>query len=161
MFNTKQCLYCSKEFEPRRGGPEQLYCSRRCCKMYWRKISGKEKNRLITKRQTIKSKTNPTKRFNSIKYQANIRHHLFSLTYEQFLTFWNKKCYYCDNEIIGIGIDRIDNNIGYELTNCIPCCTICNKMKNTQSQSDFIYKCKIIADKFSNQFTKGTDEKPL
>jgi hypothetical protein len=36
------------------------------------------------------------------------------------------------------GIDRVNNNIGYELSNCVPCCMICNRAKNTLSVGDFL-----------------------
>jgi hypothetical protein len=149
----QKCLNCENKFIPRYGGIPQKYCSHKCCKNYWRKSVGKDKNRLIQKRQEEKRKLRPDKRFYDIKYQAGIRKHPFHLSYEQFLTFWNGKCHYCGEQIIGIGIDRIDSSKGYEMSNCLPCCSICNKMKNTQSQRDFINRCKIIV----NQFTKGTD----
>lgn len=43
-------------------------------------------------------------------------------------TFYNKYC----------GIDRVDNNIGYILTNCVPCCNICNLMKNNLTKKEFL-----------------------
>jgi hypothetical protein len=36
------------------------------------------------------------------------------------------------------GIDRIDSNIGYELGNMVPCCTICNYAKNNVIYEDFL-----------------------
>jgi hypothetical protein len=36
------------------------------------------------------------------------------------------------------GIDRIDNRLGYERANSIPCCSICNFAKNSMSYEDFI-----------------------
>lgn len=36
------------------------------------------------------------------------------------------------------GIDRIKNEIGYELSNCVPCCEKCNKSKGTSTYADFI-----------------------
>ena len=143
----KTCLNCQKEFYQTINGKPRKYCSSNCCRMYWRKNDGKEKNRLIQKRQDEKRKVKPEKRFYDIKYQAGIRRHPFVLTYKQFLSFWNGICHYCGEQIIGVGIDRIDSSKGYEISNCISCCTICNKMKNTQSQQDFIKRCKLICDK--------------
>lgn len=76
------------------------------------------------------------------------RGYSFSLTLEQFKSFWGKPCYYCGGEIEGIGIDRIDNTMGYEINNCVPCCIDCNKMKMTQTLNEFINRCKVIANKF-------------
>ncbi len=150
MGETKQCLYCHKDFIKKNEGQEQKYCSRICGRKYWRKISGKEKNKISQKKQDDKHKLVPSRRFYEIKYQANIRKHSFLLSFEQFMTFWNGTCHYCGEKINGIGIDRIDSSIGYEIKNCIPCCSTCNKMKNTQTQNEFIDRCKTIVNRFIN-----------
>lgn len=50
------------------------------------------------------------------------------------------------------GIDRTDNSTGYILENCIPCCDICNYMKNDLSKDKFIYKIsKIYKKHLTNQ----------
>lgn len=36
------------------------------------------------------------------------------------------------------GIDRVDNNKGYTLNNCVPCCKTCNQAKHRLSQEYFI-----------------------
>jgi hypothetical protein len=46
---------------------------------------------------------------------------------------WAKK-----QEIFINGIDRVDNNIGYVLNNCVPCCTKCNEMKMDKTVSEFL-----------------------
>ena len=35
------------------------------------------------------------------------------------------------------GIDRVDNGAGYELGNCVSCCSRCNRMKMDMSIGDF------------------------
>lgn len=42
--------------------------------------------------------------------------------------------------VLVTGIDRLDSNkdIGYTLSNCVPCCGDCNEMKNDKSVEDFI-----------------------
>jgi len=41
--------------------------------------------------------------------------------------------------IIGYqGIDRINNNVGYESGNCVPCCNICNRAKLNRDKNAFI-----------------------
>lgn len=35
------------------------------------------------------------------------------------------------------GIDRLDNNIGYLLTNCVSCCKICNRAKKDLTIGEF------------------------
>ena len=42
------------------------------------------------------------------------------------------------------GIDRMNNNIGYEISNVVPCCSVCNKMKSSLSKEEFLTQiCKI------------------
>jgi hypothetical protein len=58
----------------------------------------------------------------------------FDLTNEQFIKFTNDNCYYCDRENSEThknGIDRKDNQIGYNIDNCVSCCGQCNYMKGT------------------------------
>lgn len=99
----------------------------------------------------IKKHENDIGYFLSIKYalyknSAKERNYNFNLTKEQFETFWQKPCYYCGSEIKTIGIDRIDNKIGYEIGNCVPCCGWCNKMKLTKSKEEFINHCNKIVN---------------
>lgn len=84
---------------------------------------------------------------------ANRRNYDFLLTKDEFKTLIEDKCYYCgiehsmicdtrrkiySNDYMYNGIDRIDNNIGYIITNCVTCCKICNNAKNTLTKSEFI-----------------------
>lgn len=63
--------------------------------------------------------------FNLAK-QRNIQ---FILTEEQFFNIWQKPCKYCGAEIKTIGLDRLDNKLGYTVDNAVPCCIVCNRMK--------------------------------
>lgn len=81
---------------------------------------------------------------------AKRRNLIFNLTFEEFLNFTNKNCYYCNSfpkqtfknqnhhgNYIYNGIDRINNNLGYEINNCITCCKICNFSKGKMTQEEF------------------------
>jgi hypothetical protein len=83
-------------------------------------------------------------RLNSVKASANTRKIVFELTDEQAISIMEKPCHYC-GENSKIGIDRIDSDKNYTLDNSLPCCAMCNKMKNTYSKNDFISQCKKIA----------------
>ena len=63
----------------------------------------------------------------------------------------NKNCTYCGDNIPGIGLDRINNTIGYTIDNIASCCTTCNMMKHKLSHQEFINKCI----KISKCFTDG------
>ncbi len=68
------------------------------------------------------------------------------LTEEDFKSFWKKSCSYCGDEIETIGIDRIDSAGDYELVNCKPCCSDCNRMKMELSEENFLKMIKKIHD---------------
>lgn len=77
----------------------------------------------------------PRQRWHQFKRAALLRQKTFNITYEQFANLIGAACYYCNNELgkkveTGSGLDRLDNNIGYEITNVVSCCTFCNKLKS-------------------------------
>ena len=66
------------------------------------------------------------------------------LTFEEFKSFWQLPCHYCGAEIETIGLDRIDNSLGYKLDNVIPCCLRCNILKFFNTEKEFLDHCKKI-----------------
>lgn len=84
--------------------------------------------------------------YDAYKRGANKRSYSFELSPEEFRNIIDKPCKYC-GEIDGLwsGVDRLDNSIGYTVTNSVPCCKFCNQAKHTNSVEYFIEKCKRIA----------------
>jgi len=81
----------------------------------------------------------------------------WKLTRDQFINLISKNCHYCEEAPSKIkkvykynGIDRIDNNEGYTLANCVSCCWKCNRMKNNLSIADFINQVIKISIKFKS-----------
>lgn len=84
------------------------------------------------------------------KQSALRRGHEYSLTFEELEKLISGNCYYCNNtptlkvalprhsDFTYIGIDRIDNSIGYVYANCVSCCFICNRAKYILSQEEFL-----------------------
>ena len=68
----------------------------------------------------------------------------FSLTVDDFKEAIVKPCYYCNEDYVGVGLDRIVNSIGYHKENIVPCCAVCNLMKRSSSLEEFIDKCQRI-----------------
>lgn len=80
----------------------------------------------------------------------------WNLTNEQFLNLVYQDCHYCgkppeirkrDNSVNKEkvnGIDRIDSSKSYIFDNCVPCCTMCNYMKQSYSQDDFLKQVEKI-----------------
>lgn len=74
--------------------------------------------------------------FYAYKAGARKRHRCFELTKEDFIKMIEAGCHYCglipDTQNLKFnGVDRIDNEKGYTLENCAPCCFQCNKAKGT------------------------------
>jgi hypothetical protein len=70
----------------------------------------------------------------------------FLITLEQFISIVSQPCAYCGEDIEPRGVDRWDNNIGYEFLNCLSCCKVCNFLKHTMDGSAFVDRCRWIAD---------------
>lgn len=88
--------------------------------------------------------------YTNYRMNAKNKNNSFKLTKEEFLNLTSQNCYYCgvepkqimhkpqyNGDYIYNGIDRLDNNIGYELNNVVPCCGICNKAKRDLTQEQF------------------------
>lgn len=83
------------------------------------------------------------KKYNSIRKGSLIRGMEFNLTLQEYLPFYNSSCFYCGAPG-QISLDRLDSSLGYTKSNVVTCCGICNIMKGTLSQHDFIFQCKKI-----------------
>lgn len=74
----------------------------------------------------------------------------FKLTKEQFKKITKNNCHYCGSRPNNVykkkhqygaytynGIDRFDNNKGYTIKNCVPCCKYCNYAKRNRTYDEF------------------------
>jgi len=77
----------------------------------------------------------PRERHSKYKRHAEERNIIFNITPEEFNAIVSGKCTYCGTDQ-KIGIDRYDNNVGYILSNCVPCCGTCNFIKRTMSVAE-------------------------
>lgn len=86
--------------------------------------------------------------FNVCKQSAKKRKLSFNLTEEQVKSLMIQNCHYCGMQNSCLfkqgrlrlkhnGIDRVDSKIGYEFSNCVPCCTFCNYAKNDNTLEEF------------------------
>lgn len=96
--------------------------------------------------------------FSHYKSAAKKRNIIFELDKEFFSLIVFKNCSYCGEDpkkrtngrksINGIiplnGIDRKDNNIGYTVENCVPCCPKCNFMKMKLNDGEFLSQIEKI-----------------
>lgn len=91
------------------------------------------------KNNTDKPKT-LKRRFNHLKSESLRRNLEFNITFNFFKNNAKKKCHYCNDnpkETTGSYMDRINNQIGYIESNIVPCCTMCNRIKNTYNEQEF------------------------
>lgn len=90
-----------------------------------------------------------SKAYNQYVHDANNRGINFSLTKRQFSKLVQSPCNYCGKqpsrkitfngeEIYISGIDRVENEKGYEYKNSVSCCTQCNMAKGKQSADEFL-----------------------
>lgn len=76
---------------------------------------------------------------------------IFELSIFEFETISLKNCYYCGaipsnvnkekynlKKFIYNGLDKKNPNEGYTLSNCLPCCKMCNWSKGKKSYQEFI-----------------------
>lgn len=81
-------------------------------------------------------------------YQANCRKigRIWEFSDEEAAELMSQPCHYCD--IQGspyIGIDRMNNELGYLKTNAVPCCSQCNYAKRTMGYGEFLEYLQRIA----------------
>jgi hypothetical protein len=88
----------------------------------------------------------PSNIFKRYKKSKNAIKHGFSITFEEFIAFWQKPCTYCNSDIKTIGLDRIDSKKGYHINNVLPCCSTCNWMKCDYDTSLFLEHIHKIED---------------
>lgn len=87
-------------------------------------------------------------RYASYKDGAKVRKIYFNMTIEEFSEFWKKPCTYCGDAIETIGLDRVENSIGYVKENVVSACPICNYAKKTMGFDEFISWVKKVAERF-------------
>jgi 5-methylcytosine-specific restriction endonuclease McrA len=87
------------------------------------------------------------------KYTARRRGLQFNLTRSEFRVLTEQNCHYCGSvpsQVYGAthtgingaytynGVDRVNNELGYEPDNCVPCCKACNSAKGTMPYEEFM-----------------------
>lgn len=93
------------------------------------------------------------------KIGAKKRNLVFELTIDDFRRITSDVCYFCGEKPKGChwgvtcstpyifnGIDRLDNSIGYVLSNCVTACKTCNWMKRVMTEEQFLNKCISIVN---------------
>lgn len=64
------------------------------------------------------------------------------LPFSEWSAVVGQPCRYCDQRDLRhglpiVGVDRVDNALGYVEGNCVPCCELCNRIKWARSVTEF------------------------
>lgn len=103
--------------------------------------------------------------YGSYKHTSKIKNLPFNLTKEDFKILTSQNCHYCGAipkkiRKTGIienggyahnGVDRKNNDIGYIVDNCLPCCSICNYLKRAKGYEEFINLIYKISEHRKNE----------
>jgi 5-methylcytosine-specific restriction endonuclease McrA len=88
-------------------------------------------------------------KMNKIKDGAKQRGHDITMTDDEIMNMTDLPCVYCAHEtedrVFRNGIDRLDSSIGYEISNCVPCCGYCNKSKGVVDPLTFVERARQIS----------------
>lgn len=96
--------------------------------------------------------------YRQYKNAARIHKRIFELTIQEFEKLITSDCVYCGKSpstknrvklsFLVNGVDRVDSNIGYVISNCVSCCKRCNWVKNDLSVSEFVAHADSISMNF-------------
>lgn len=125
---NKICKTCGKAFEARRK--DKVFCSRLCFRRF--PENAKKYSDRTNAHIKIHSKE-PRRRWQKLVYKCKHENRKLDLTQEKCEELWNKGCHYCAKSLAdetGCGLDRLNNDLGYTLSNVVPCCGSCNTIRN-------------------------------
>ena len=74
-----------------------------------------------------------------------------SITRDEFNELAGKPCFYCNEPMERLSLDRINSLRGYERGNVVPCCFLCNSMKSTMTIPEFLRRCRNILKNFRSR----------
>lgn len=105
----------------------------------------------------------PSIRFSAGKSVAKSHGHVWAISKRRYIKLVTKPCYYCGRSLadeIGVGLDRINNNRGYYPNNVLPCCGICNKVRNNVfTVEEMLLLGKVIAEIYNKRPTLDLKKK--
>ncbi len=111
-----------------------------------------------TRWKTAKGHSGLVAAYSQIRYASKKRKLEFNLTIDEFKRLSVQDCHFCGRKphqykyphssnvseawmkhglFIKNGLDRINNNLGYSVSNCFPACSTCNFMRGSLSVAQF------------------------
>ena len=131
---TKICVRCTHEKSINDFGINQSHADghRNACKDCYNEVTQVYERSIVGKAKRQAKSSTPQSRFNRALHHARRENHEWSLSLDEYSVLIAKSCEYCGFELpkFGVGLDRVDNTLGYRAANVVPCCTECNTAKN-------------------------------
>ena len=100
----------------------------------------------VSSEQYLRNQLFAQYRFGALKRSLS-----FLINYEEFEQIVKGPCFYCgqlpkqefkstrkESVYVYNGIDRLNNAKGYDISNIVPCCKVCNRAKSDMNYDDFI-----------------------
>jgi hypothetical protein len=128
--DEEACLGCGKAIQSYIMGSNGMPVKR--CQPCYDKLRLTEETRERVRNLSEEKYANIPRNYDKCKRDAIKRNLQFMLTLEEYTLLIKSACTYCEQytENEAIGIDRVNSSFGYLPTNVVPCCSICNVMKN-------------------------------
>jgi hypothetical protein len=120
-------------------------------KMREQQKRARSKNKEYRNKYATKYRLTVNGSYNYCKHAAKRRKIVFNLTIQEYSVYYKNACNYCGGDTDTVRLDRIDSTLGYQNNNVVPCCVICNMMKNSHTTDMFlkhinkIYRHSIVA----------------
>lgn len=146
MGKERLCDLCQAKIKPSRGNTAKF-----CMKCQNKQKNIRQKNYVAKKKIKMDNDINYRNQewFKVFKQKAKQRNIKVEIDYQEFVTLMSLKCFYCDDVVDTIGIDRVDNDKHYTFNNTVRCCITCNKMKLDLNTKDFYKQIFKIANNYS------------
>lgn len=124
----------SKEYRKKNKEKRKAYYRKNKKRINQRSKDWHAKNRDKVREHQKKNIRTIKARFRTAVKNSERRNKEWKLTLEEFENTIGTPCFYCHGYFgkveTGAGLDRLDNEKGYELNNVVSCCFTCNKIKN-------------------------------
>lgn len=142
-YEVDNCVACCKHCNFIKKSLDALTFVERCAHIA--SCSGQGDSYYATAWPTSKRST-----FTAYAKRAAVKGLTFELDQETFYNISKQVCFYCkrpNSYHHSNGVDRVDNEKGYTVDNCVACCAECNSMKSDISLQDFMDTCKLVAER--------------
>lgn len=147
-FNAK--LYWQTSRQKRRAADEEAYLAHNAAVH----LAWAQNNPDKIAAQVYKSKTDTDRRWKYLLTYLRSKHgedwesHVDLSGQEQMTDMLSESCKYCGHIATDVlnGLDRVNPLGKYCVDNVVPCCSVCNAMKNTMHVDEFIYSVRAVVN---------------